>query len=287
MKRPAALILVGVTVAAVLGRLRCLAGLIVEHAENSKAVAGSGRERAAVLAATFPSPTPSASPATSRQDPGHGTDASGSQRAESAGRAGQRDGKDDKNRESRRGKLGRGKDRPGTSKNTSRFRCPDAHLSQSSARRGLGPARPCLGWPPLVRAAATAVRKRSRLSLAGLASRVRWLLAALPTPMAVGRGMLFLPIAPGAVWSGVLTLAGDVVGVTSRFNRSLRRHRIRLLAPVRALADLGGSARVIVDRARSRGRFRYSRRPCALALAGRPDSGSVAGTGGRLSTRRG
>jgi hypothetical protein len=39
--------------------------LIVEHAENSKAIAGFGRERAAVLAATSPSTTPSASPATS------------------------------------------------------------------------------------------------------------------------------------------------------------------------------------------------------------------------------
>jgi hypothetical protein len=49
----------------------------------------------------------------SSQDPGHGTDASSSQRAESAGRADQRDGKDDKNGESRHG---RGKDKPGTSK---------------------------------------------------------------------------------------------------------------------------------------------------------------------------
>jgi hypothetical protein len=49
----------------------------------------------------------------SSQDPGHGTDDSSSQRAESAGRADQRDGKDDKNGESRRG---RGKDKPGTSK---------------------------------------------------------------------------------------------------------------------------------------------------------------------------
>jgi hypothetical protein len=52
----------------------------------------------------------------SSQDPGHGTDASSSQRAESAGRADQRDGKDDKNGESRLGKPGRGKDNPGTSK---------------------------------------------------------------------------------------------------------------------------------------------------------------------------
>jgi hypothetical protein len=44
--------------------------LIVEHAENSKAVAGPGPERAAVLAATSPSTAPSASPATSSQDPG-------------------------------------------------------------------------------------------------------------------------------------------------------------------------------------------------------------------------
>jgi hypothetical protein len=52
----------------------------------------------------------------SSQDPGHGTDASSGQRAESAGRADQRDGKDDKNGESRLGKPGRGKDNPGTSK---------------------------------------------------------------------------------------------------------------------------------------------------------------------------
>jgi hypothetical protein len=87
----------------------------------------------------------------------------------------------------------------------------------------------------------------------------------LPTPMAVGRGMLLLSIAARAVWSGVPTLAGDVIGVTSRFDRSLGRHRLRLLAPVRALADLGGSAPVLVDRARSRGRFRHSRRPTQVA----------------------
>jgi hypothetical protein len=98
--------------------------------------------------------------------------------------------------------------------------------------------------------------------------------------------MLFLPIAPGAVWSGFLTLAGAVVGVTSHFDRSLGRHRIRLVA-LRALAGLGGSARLIVTCARSRGRFRFSPRSCALAFAGRPDTGPVAGTGGRLSTRRG
>jgi hypothetical protein len=57
--------------------------------------------------------------------------------------------------------------------------------------------------------------------------------------------MLLLPIAPGAVWSGFVTLAGDVVRVTSRFDRSLGRHR-RLLVLVRALAGLGGSAPVIV-----------------------------------------
>ena len=99
--------------------------------------------------------------------------------------------------------------------------------------------------------------------------------------------MLSLPIAPGVVWSGFVTLPGVVVGVTSRFDRSLGCHRIQLVAPVPAAVGLGGSAPGIVDRGRSRGCVRYSRRPCTLAFAGRPDSGPVAGTGGRLSTRRG
>ena len=85
--------------------------------------------------------------------------------------------------------------------------------------------------------------------------------------------MLFLRIAPGAVWSGVLTLAGAVVGVTSRFDRSMGRQRIRFLAPVRALADRGGSARLIVTCARSRGRFRYSQGPAPWPSLVAPTAG--------------
>ena len=82
--------------------------------------------------------------------------------------------------------------------------------------------------------------------------------------------MLLLPIATRVVWSGFLTL-----------------DRVQLLALVCARGDLGGLAPVLVGHVRSRGRFRFSHRRCALAFSGRPDRGPVAGTGGRLSTRRG
>jgi hypothetical protein len=172
--------------------------------------------------------------------------------------------------------------RPSTQ--AARFR-PPRRTARSSARRERGPAWPCLDRPPLLRAAATAVRRRSRLSLARLAPCVRGRLAALLTPLAIGRGMRLLPVAPRAVWSGFLTLAGDAIGVTSRFDRSLGGHRIQLL--VRALVDLGGSARAIVDRVRSRGRPGCSRRSWSLAFAGRPDSGRVGCARDWLSTRRG
>jgi hypothetical protein len=91
--------------------------LLVENAEPSSAVAGPGRERAAVLAASPSSTTPSASRAASTQDPGNGSDASGNQRAEAAGRADQPDGKAGKNGERRKDKPdSRGKGKPGKAK---------------------------------------------------------------------------------------------------------------------------------------------------------------------------
>ena len=102
---------------AVLGAVLGVAlALIVEHAETSRAVAALGRERAAVLAASPPN-TPAASRAARSQDSADGSDSSGDQRAQSAGRGDQRAGKADKNRESHRDKAGsRGKDKPNKSK---------------------------------------------------------------------------------------------------------------------------------------------------------------------------
>jgi hypothetical protein len=85
--------------------------LVVENAESSRALAASERERAAVLAASPPSTTPPASRVARIQDPGNGNAPSGNQRAESAGRAGQRDGKADDNGDSRRDKPGKGTDK--------------------------------------------------------------------------------------------------------------------------------------------------------------------------------
>jgi hypothetical protein len=91
--------------------------LIVENAETSRAVAALGRERVAVLAASPPSSTPAASRAASSKDPADGSDSSGNQRAQLAGRADQRAGKADKNRESRGDQAGsRGKDKPNKGK---------------------------------------------------------------------------------------------------------------------------------------------------------------------------
>jgi hypothetical protein len=105
------LVLMGALLGAVLG---VSLALIVENAETSSAVAGSGASRAAVLAAHPSISRPPASRAASSQDPGNGTDASGSQRAQSAD---QRAGKADKNSESRTDKAGgRGKDKPGKGK---------------------------------------------------------------------------------------------------------------------------------------------------------------------------
>ena len=107
------LVVMGALLGAVLG---VSLALIVENAETSRAVAALGRERAAVLAAS-PLNTPAASRAASSQDPADGSDSSGDQRAQLAGRADQRAGKADKNRESRGDKAGsRGKDKPNKSK---------------------------------------------------------------------------------------------------------------------------------------------------------------------------
>jgi hypothetical protein len=93
------LVVMGALFGAVLG---VSLALMVENADPSGAVA-PGRERAAVLAASPSSTTPSASRAAGTQDAGRGTDAPGNQRAESAGRGDQHDGKAGK-------KGGRGKD---------------------------------------------------------------------------------------------------------------------------------------------------------------------------------
>jgi hypothetical protein len=108
------LVVMGALLGAVLG---VSLALIVENAETSRAVAALGRERAAVLAASPPSSEPPASRAARSQDPADGSDSSGNQRAQSAGRADQRAGEADKNRESRGDQAGsRGKDKPNKSK---------------------------------------------------------------------------------------------------------------------------------------------------------------------------
>jgi hypothetical protein len=108
------LVVMGALLGAVLG---VSLALMVENAETNSAVAAPGRERAAVLAASPSSTTPSASRAASTQDPEHGTDDSGNQRAEAAGRADQRAGKADKNGERRKDQAdGRSKGKPGKAK---------------------------------------------------------------------------------------------------------------------------------------------------------------------------
>jgi hypothetical protein len=88
--------------------------LIVENAETSSAVAAPERERAAVLAASPSSTTPSASRAASSQDAGNANEPSGNQRGESADRADQRDRKADRNGDGPKAKAdGGGRDKPG------------------------------------------------------------------------------------------------------------------------------------------------------------------------------
>lgn len=105
------LVVMGALLGAVIG---VALAMIVENAETSGAVAGPGRERAAVLTVSPSSSQPPASRAASSQDAGDGSDSSGNQRAQSGGRTDQRDGKADKKGESRGDKAGgRGKDKPG------------------------------------------------------------------------------------------------------------------------------------------------------------------------------
>ena len=113
-----------VAMAALLGAVLGVSlALLVEHAQTSNAVAGPGRERAAVLAASPPSSTPPGSRPASAQAPGNATAASGNQRAESAGRAGQGDGKASKNGDRRKDKAdGHAKDKPGKGKDKGRIR---------------------------------------------------------------------------------------------------------------------------------------------------------------------
>jgi len=81
--------------------------LIVENAGTSSAVAGSGRERAAVLAAS-----PSSGQRAASRDQADGNGSSGNQRTVSADRADQGDGSAGKDGEGRRDRRGRGKDNP-------------------------------------------------------------------------------------------------------------------------------------------------------------------------------
>jgi hypothetical protein len=106
-----------VVMGALLGAVTGVAlALIMEDGEPSRGVAAPGRERAAMLAASPPSSHPPASRAASSEDPADGNDSLGSQRAESVGRADQRDGTVEKNGEGRRDNPGKGKDNPGKGK---------------------------------------------------------------------------------------------------------------------------------------------------------------------------
>jgi hypothetical protein len=106
------LVVMGALFGAVLG---VSLALIVDNAQTSNAVAGPGRERAAVVApATSPtSSTPPASQAASSGTAPEGNDSSGRQRAESDDRADKRNEKADKNGEGRRDKADGRKDKPG------------------------------------------------------------------------------------------------------------------------------------------------------------------------------
>jgi hypothetical protein len=100
------LVVMGALLGAVLG---VALALIVEHAASSRAVVPPGPERAAVLGAG----TASSRPPVARAASG-GSAAAGDQRAESVGRASQRDGKVDKHRQGRLGKAeASGNDKPG------------------------------------------------------------------------------------------------------------------------------------------------------------------------------
>jgi hypothetical protein len=89
--------------------------LLVENAETSRAVAGPGPERGAALAAGPPGSRPPASRAASSPGPGNAGDASGDQRARSAGQGGGRADKQGQGRDDKPGKAN-GTDRPGKGK---------------------------------------------------------------------------------------------------------------------------------------------------------------------------
>lgn len=105
-RRGQLLVVVGALVGALIGTTL---GLIVEDAQTSTAVAASGPERGAALAA---SPSTSSHPPASRAaGSGDGNDSSGNQRAEPPGRSDKRDGNAQKDRAGGKNKLGKGKDK--------------------------------------------------------------------------------------------------------------------------------------------------------------------------------
>jgi hypothetical protein len=107
------LVVMGALLGAVLG---VSLALIVDRLETSGMVVAPGREGAAVLSASSPGSQPPGSRGARSEDSAAGGGSSANQRAESAGRADQRDSKAGKNREGRRDKPGRGKDKPGKGK---------------------------------------------------------------------------------------------------------------------------------------------------------------------------
>ena len=106
------LVVMGALLGAVLG---VGLALVVENADASGAVVGSGRERAAVLAADPLSSRPPVSRGAGSADSAAGDGALGSQAAEAADQAGQSDRETDK-KNKRHDKPGKGRDKPGTDK---------------------------------------------------------------------------------------------------------------------------------------------------------------------------
>lgn len=109
------LVVMGALLGAVLGGALAL---LVDNTETSSEVGEPQRERAAVVAAaTSPtSSTPPAFQAASSGDAPEGSDALGSQPAESDDRADKHHEKADKNAEGRRDEADGGKDKPGKGK---------------------------------------------------------------------------------------------------------------------------------------------------------------------------
>jgi hypothetical protein len=110
-RRGQLLVVAGALLGAVIG-----AGLslVVGDPVTSRAGAVPARERGVTLAATPPSSQPPASrAAVSSGNPADGNDPSGTQRSESADRAGKRDGKAGKNGEGHWDQPGHGRNEPG------------------------------------------------------------------------------------------------------------------------------------------------------------------------------